>query len=131
MHKLKPCPFCGEEVEINKRIMSKSFSCLEKDKVFYTIHHIDLLKAVKNKCPIEMVSYRTKEGATAFWNKRAKHGNVSLWWDKPKHCPFCGEQVEVINDEWLDGTPAYEIYHCGSCCDVFEEIFDTEKEADV
>lgn len=109
--------------------MPKSFSGFEKDEVFYTIHHIDLLNATKNKCPIEMAAYRTKKGATAFWNKRAKCGNVSVQWDKPEHCPFCGEQVEVINEPWLDGTPAYEIYHCGCCCDVFNEVFDTEEEA--
>lgn len=109
--------------------MPKSFSSLEEDKVFYTIHHKDLMKAVKNKCPIEMSSYKTKEGAIAFWNKRAKCGNVSVYWHEPNHCPFCGKQVEVIEDEWLDGTPLYEIYHCGCCCDVFNETFDTEKEA--
>jgi hypothetical protein len=28
--------------------------------------------------------------------------------DYPQHCPFCGETIEDINDEYIDGEDDYE-----------------------
>ena len=71
---LKPCPFCGNEAEIN---VSPSASDIRQ--VF---------------CPACGASNIWGEDAIKRWNKRKK--------EKIKSCPICG--AKVLDHEAYDGT---------------------------
>ena len=127
--KLKPCPFCGGEINIKKHVIPKGKWGFDKETVFYAINHANNRLAADNKCPIVMGGYDTEKEAIAFWNKRYDNENKSHDIESLLSCPFCGKDVEVVKDECLDGTPIYEVYHKNCCCKVFDIVFDTKEEA--
>lgn len=57
---VKPCPFCGEQVEIEPPEYTPHFAVLH-----------DLKSECINKMPIILVKARTMEEAIEIWNRRA------------------------------------------------------------
>lgn len=70
MSELKPCPFCGSEMELRISSYSDWHSSPS-----YWVCHVDLAHAEEAKCPVLDDSYNKKAEAIEAWNRRATDAN--------------------------------------------------------
>lgn len=91
MSELKPCPFCGEPMELRDYPWLDGTPC-------YEWRHVDVLRATRKRCPIEMAGYDTEEEAIEAWNTRAERtcklvpGKMHYGDRRPK-CSECGQSM--------------------------------------
>lgn len=72
---LKPCPFCGGELIVNK---FPTFVCYDKEEFGeYEITHKDEWAAIRAKCPMIMIAYNGEEEAIECANNRYVDGDTS------------------------------------------------------
>lgn len=112
MTDLKPCPFCGCEMEIHNVGETLRLNGVDYHDDSYTWWHVDMKLAAEKDCPLVHEFHDTEDGLIRSWNNRAERTcelkmttcgwacsscHVVSWETthkpKPNYCPNCGAKV--------------------------------------
>ena len=115
MEKLKPCAYCGGELEIR-------FSSWRDGNPAYVVWHKDIVSA--KDCPVVAAYYTTKEDAIKAFNNRHVETckNLGEYNEVDQFiCSECGiwledwVEVEFNEEENDDVAYEYELAYCPNC----------------
>ena len=115
MEELKPCAYCGGELEIR-------FSSWRDGNPAYVVWHKDIVSA--KDCPVVAAYYTTKEDAIKAFNNRHVETckNLGEYNEVDQFiCSECGiwledwVEVEFNEEESDDVAYEYELAYCPNC----------------